>query len=230
MARTSCARSCVSLAPRAPVAPSPGCSEGARLAVARLALPAGPGPDEAAGIAARSQPVAEVLPGNGFEQLDVGLEAGDERLPLGPGQRFPRRRVLLEDPLQVVDDARAGPAGQRRGHRMTGSQRPGDGAVPQRRVRVRGHVLPRQLAEHAVRHAEERADPVERLGRAVHEGAVAENEDLLSREQGVEVLKLLAVLAERGVVPDLGTARGDPPVLLGTGLYHVADRVQARRP
>src|ERR1700689_2469296 len=79
-------------------------SEGGRLPVAGLPLPARPGPDEPAGISAGSQPVAEVLPGDRSEQLDIGLEAWDQRLPLIPGQRLSRRGIPPEDPLEMVDE------------------------------------------------------------------------------------------------------------------------------
>src|SRR5713101_9131506 len=62
------------------------CSERPRLAVAGLALPGRPGADQPAGVAARLQPVAEALAGDGLEQPDVRLEPRQQRLPLGPGE------------------------------------------------------------------------------------------------------------------------------------------------
>lgn len=73
-ARTSCAPSCADRSRASEVA----ASEVARLAVARLALARRPCPDQPAGVAARLQPVAEVLAGDGFQEPDVGLEQGEQ--------------------------------------------------------------------------------------------------------------------------------------------------------
>src|SRR5580704_6314854 len=79
-------------------------SESARLTAARLALAFGPGPDQPARVAARLQPVTEVLAGDLLEKLDVLLESGDQRLALLPRQGLPRWAVPLQDPFQRFGD------------------------------------------------------------------------------------------------------------------------------
>ena len=100
----------------------------------------------------------------------------------------------------------------------------------QRGIRVGGDVLSRYLGQHALGDPEKRADLVESLRRLIHQQPVADDQDLLAREQRVQVLELLAVAAEADVVPEAGPARGDPAVLLATGPDEVADRLEARRP
>jgi hypothetical protein len=55
--------------------------------------------------------------------------------------------------------------------------------VGQRALRVRGDVLPRDLAQHPGLDPEERADLVEGGGRLVDQQPVAQNKHLLAREQ-----------------------------------------------
>jgi len=90
--------------------------------------------------------------------------------------------------------------------------------------------VPRHLRQHARRHAEERADLVQGLRGLVDQPAVTQDQHLLTREQREQVLQLLAVTAEAGVVPEAGPARGAPALLLGAGPDEVVHRLQARRP
>ena len=91
---------------------------------------------------------------------------------------------------------------------------------------VRGDVLLGHVADDARVDPEEFADVVEGLRGGVDERAVAEDENLLLRETQEEVLQLLAVFAEPGVVPEVSPASGDAGVLLGARLDEVPDRIE----
>src|SRR5258708_35461007 len=93
-----------------------------------------------------------------------------------------------------------------------------------------GDVLARHLGEHALRHAEERADPVEDPRGALDQRAVAEHEDVLPGEHRVEMRELLPVTPEGGVVPEVRPAGRDPALLLGAGRDEVTDGIQPRGP
>jgi len=108
------------------------------------------------------------------------------------------------------------------------AQRPGQRAVPPRQPRMGGDVLARYLGEDPLLDAEEGTDPVEHAGRLLDQGAVPEDHDLLPGEHRVQVLKLLAVPAERRVAPELRPARRDPAVFLRAGPHHVINGIQAR--
>ena len=85
-------------------------------------------------------------------------------------------------------------------------------------------------ADHAGLDAEEPADAVRRLPGRVPEVAVADQEHLLAREQPVQVVELLAVAAEGGVVPEVRPARGDPLGLAVERRREVRLGFQARVP
>jgi hypothetical protein len=91
---------------------------------------------------------------------------------------------------------------------------------------VRGDVLLGHVADDARVDPEEFADVVEGLRGGVDERAVAEDENLLLRETQEEVLQLLAVFAEPGVVPEVSPASGDAGVLLGAGPDEVPGRIE----
>jgi len=90
--------------------------------------------------------------------------------------------------------------------------------------------VPRYLGEHPRLDAEESADPVQGLRGLIDEQPVADDQDLIAREEREEVLELLSVTAEPGVVPEAGPAGLDPALFLAAGPDEVADRLQARRP
>ena len=95
---------------------------------------------------------------------------------------------------------------------------------------VGGDVLPWYLGRARRLHAEERADLVHGLRGLVDQPAVAQDEDLLTREEREQVLQLLPVAAKPHVVPEAGPARRDPALLLAAGADEVGDGLQAGRP
>jgi hypothetical protein len=90
--------------------------------------------------------------------------------------------------------------------------------------------VPWHLRQQTRLDAEERADPVQGLRGLVDQPPVAQDQDLLAREEREQVLELLAVAPEPGVVPEAGPARRDPALLLFAGPDEVRDRLQTRRP
>jgi hypothetical protein len=126
--------------------------------------------------------VAEIGLGDLLQQPDVLLEVGQHGLPLLPGERLAGPGAALQHPLQRGGEA--GPGG-------TG-QMPADRGRPPDQLRhhpvtaglggMRGHVLLGHLCDHARRHAQERADLVQRPGRRVDQVAVAQHQHLLPGE------------------------------------------------
>src|SRR5580658_7900491 len=190
-----------------------------------LALSGGPGADQAARALPRPHPVAEVLAEDLLQQRDVGLETRQEFPALLPAQGLALPAVPLQVPLERAGQ---GGRGQARDPAADRAARPLGrcyGPVRQRRFGVGGDVVPRHLRQHARLHAEERADPVQGLRGLVDQPPVAQDQDLLAREEREQVLELLAVAAEPGVVPEAGPARGDPALLLAAGPDEVGDRL-----
>ena len=136
----------------------------------------------------------------------------------------------LQVPLERAGQGGRGQAGDHAADRAARALRQRHRAVPQRRLRVGGDVLPRYLGQHARLDPEEGADPVQGLRGFVDHQPVAQHEDLLAREEREQVLELLAVPAQPGVVPEAGPAGRDPAVLLAARPDEVTDRLQARRP
>ena len=128
-----------------PSDPPPGPQERTRLAVAGLALSGGPGPDQPARVAARLQPVAEVLASYALQQPDVGLERRDQFPALFPGQRPPGRAVPLYHPLQRI--GHRAHAGYDRARRGADPQCPRESAVPERFGWMDSHVLTGYLGD-----------------------------------------------------------------------------------
>jgi hypothetical protein len=134
-------------------------------------------------------------------------------------------------PLQVtLERAGQGGRGQAGDLRTHGGGRPlreRHRAVGKRRLRMGRDVVPRYLGQHAGLDPEKRADPVQALLGLVHQQPVAQDQHLLPREQGEQVLELLAVTAEPDVVPEAGPAGRDPVFLLRAGRDEVPDGLQA---
>ena len=95
---------------------------------------------------------------------------------------------------------------------------------------MRGDVLPRDLGDKPLFHAQEIEDAVEGGCGLIHQLAVPDNEDLLTGEHREDVLELLAVPPEADVVPERGPARGDAALLLPARLDEVADWLKPGRP
>ena len=93
-----------------------------------------------------------------------------------------------------------------------------------------GHVLARHLRDDPGPHAQEGADRVERQPRRVDQVPVAQDEDLLPREQPEQPLKLLAIPAEAGVMPERRPARRDPALLGRARGREVPDGIQPGGP
>ena len=91
-------------------------------------------------------------------------------------------------------------------------------------------VLPRYLGQHARPDPQERADLVQGLPGLIDQQPIAQDQDLLAREQREQVVKLLTVPAQPGIVPETGPACRDPALLLAAGPDEVADGLEARRP
>jgi hypothetical protein len=95
---------------------------------------------------------------------------------------------------------------------------------------VGGHVLARDRVEDPRPHAEEVADPVQGGYRLRAKLPVANDEHLVTWEQGVQMLELLAVPAQVEIAPEGRPARGGAPRFGGARRHRVADRLQAGRP
>ena len=100
----------------------------------------------------------------------------------------------------------------------------------QRGFGVGRDVVPRYLGQHPLLDAKEGADLIQGLLGLVDQQPVAQDEDLLAREEREQVLKLLAVTAQPGVVPETGPPGRDPALLFAAGPDEVTERLQARRP
>ena len=85
--------------------------------------------------------------------------------------------------------------------------------------------MPRYLGHDPLLDAEEGEDLVQGLVGLVDQPPVAQDEDLLAREEREQVVKLLAVTAQPGVVPEAGPPGRDPAFLLAAGPDEVADRL-----
>src|ERR1035438_7604669 len=207
------------------------CSGPARgTAVTRLPLAWRPLPHQAAGTLPGLQPVAEIRLGDLPQQPDVRVEVRQQRLALLPGERLPAGRLLLQDALKRPGDGRCRRPRQVPPGGRDGPDRLGYRQMAERPLRVSGDILPRHLGDNPLRNAKEGADGVQRLGWRVDQRPVPEHQDVLPREQRVQLLQLLAVPAEPGVVPELGPASGDPAVFVRAGRDEVIDGVEPGRP
>src|ERR1700683_4041887 len=136
-----------------------------------------PAPAQAPAPPPRLPPVAEALPEDVLEQVDVRLEARDEFLALLPAQRLPLPAVPLQVTLQRAGEGGRGPAGDPGAHGAARTLGQRHGAVGERGVRVGGEVLPGDLGQQAGRDAEEHADLVHGPGGVVAAPPGTQHED-----------------------------------------------------
>jgi hypothetical protein len=146
-----------------------------------------PRADHVAGAVAGGEPVAEVLAENLLQEPDVLLEGGQHRVALFPVQRLPLAVAALQEALDTAGQRCPGGAGQHLARADAGPHGERERAVREGLLGMGRHVLPGDFADHPGRDAEERADPVECLGRLVHQQPVAEDQDLVTREEGERV-------------------------------------------
>jgi hypothetical protein len=130
--------------------------------------------------------------------------------------------VPLQETLERAGQSGAGQAEDQAADRAARSLGQRHGAVREGGFGVGGDVLPGYPGQDPLGDAEERAGPVQGLRGLVDQPPVADDEHLLARDKREQVLQLLAVTAEPGVMPEAGPARGDPARLTSTplGAFH----------
>ncbi len=189
-----------------------------------------PAADQPTGPVFRLQPVTEVHLGDLLQQPDVVLDVAEHLLPLFPGQRLAGARAALQEPFERLGEGGASRARQVAPRGRGSPLDQGNSPVAGGALRVGGHVLARHLRDDPRPHAQEGADLVERQRRRVDQVPVAQDEDLLPREQPEQPLQLLAIPAEAGVMPERRPARRDPAVFGRARGREVPDGIQPGRP
>ena len=129
--------------------------------------------------------------------------------------RFGAGDTAAEDRVSAASRARSQPVSS--ATRGTSSANRGNAAAALGRRHPRGaaghvrpHVVPRHPLDQPGLDAQEPADPVRRVDRCVAQLAVADQQHLLAGERPVEVVQLLAVTTQGGVVPEVRPTRRDP--------------------